>query len=867
MGLQDSERLIQDSDIRKLAIELRKRRAESSSEIDPALTVDSTARMAGWFTPVNLKRGHEPEYLILEERKNLRDHQPRSHDELFGKLRDHDVSIDRYFFQTDPRNCSDAKSRTFAINELSALHSAHQLWLILEPERCIDPLSGLPERWFAEIGKWKERVLLSLSVPPASLETNSARPNRRGIQSLVFAPEDQSPASTPYPSLLRQSTEKWLERAVPSEAAQLRLIAQLRLYLGPRRFMCLQACAVYPAIIWNVTRALVSKLLDRDEVEDALDSLITLPWFRYGTMPDWLRVRLVNNLGERENEVRKALKAYLEAGSEQGLARDGIDIAPAGREFLRRYGQLDDYIYLSFVSRHRLAKLSVQSPSRWRRLLRYSLVFRAATAIVLTAVAIVGLQTTVSRLNRLLVKKSQSKISIPVRPSEPFVASMLDVASVLNGPQNGSSRELLQRYSDVASDLLNVDNPLRSLLQNRRITPQVAAELPDVQLSSTTHPEAGMIWFRGEDAGLVIESGIASKREPWSQNSGDLFFMRLANLHLVSRSPGRALEVASAVSHGEIKKQSSSQGTNDTDISKGNTGTLTSREAAPVNNPITCSSGPFHEGTVFDWSFRFSPSSLRIDRSDGGCWGNFELSGTQWAGELDCNNGAANKKVSLNPNSSCTKIVSSLEWLTFDAGTTENAKLTANAPAQVRQALNSAAGVAPEPVKANSNSVAGTGILSPDRKSIASYDVSESMLTIKDASSGRFIRSMSVAPAPRSMAWSPTGTQIAVGKVDGTIGIVSISTGQVTEMIEGAGGPLSLLAWSPDGQRLAAALETGLILIYDVERREMTVKIFDDDKAVRDLTWSPDSRRITAGGFSGPRTWDAGSGTLLPQAK
>ncbi len=302
---------------------------------------------------------------------------------------------------------------------------------------------------------------------------------------------------------------------------------------------------------------------------------------------------------------------------------------------------------------------------------------------------------------------------------------------------------------------------------------------------------------------------------------------------------------------------------------------LKKRDAYPVSSLSFSDDGQFLMGLrgPYLWVAHSDGALAAIEQQGQNCefyMGSFDPQGThvtQWAGEMDCNNGAAYKSVFLNPNSSCTKIVSSLEWLTFDAGTTENAKLTANAPAQLQQALNSAAGVAPEPVRADSNSAAGTGILSPDRKLIASYDLSESMLTIKDASSGRFIRSMSLAPAPRSMAWSPTGTQIAVGKVDGTIGIVSISTGQVAEMIEGAGGPLSQFAWSPDGQRLAAALETGLILIYDVERREMTVKIFDDDKTVRDLTWSPDSRLITAGGFSGPRTWDAGSGKLLSQAK
>jgi TPR repeat protein len=558
IGLQQSSPVFRGSDIHKLAIGLRRRRAEHSSDIDAELTVESTAKMAGWFTPVRAKTGIEPEYLMLEERKNLRDHTPRSHDELISRLHDHDVAIRRYYFQSDPRVCSDSNNHTFSLGDLAAIHPSHELWLALDAEKCVDPLSGRPEKWVTHLANWNHRVLLSWTPPKIDLETRLTTPTRRGLESLLSdTPQDTQP-SGPYPSLLREEPERWLERNPPSDAAQMRLLVQLLRHLGPRRYVCLQGCAVYPAIAWNITKTLVEQLLQPEEVEDALDLLIRLPWFRYGTMPDWLRSRLVSTLGPHEASVRNALKAYLETSSEQVRGREVLDIVPAGSASTKRLGRVDDYIYLSFVTRRRLENLSVGSPSRWRRLLLYSLAVRAATAIASAALLIAGLQFGSSWLTHRIRDRQFREAKPPARPQEPFVAEMLDIANGMGTNSSSSATESLREYSEIASDVLDKTNPLAPLLLGP-ITRDRVASIPGATIVQPSAAERGLIWVRANEVGLVAD---ADPSFIWSANSSDpspissvSFFIKLSKLHLTQRGSAEPESMLASAAKCALGKQ------------------------------------------------------------------------------------------------------------------------------------------------------------------------------------------------------------------------------------------------------------------------------------------------------------------------
>src|SRR5262249_14637146 len=94
---------------------------------------------------------------------------------------------------------------------------------------------------------------------------------------------------------------------------------------------------------------------------DALLRLTCLPWFRYGTIPNWMRASLVNKLTQPEDaKVREALHAYL-AGAER---RTGdLTLARAERG---RIAPVRDYVMLSFLLGRKIdRKQAVKPPSNW----------------------------------------------------------------------------------------------------------------------------------------------------------------------------------------------------------------------------------------------------------------------------------------------------------------------------------------------------------------------------------------------------------------------------------------------------------------------------------------------------------------------
>jgi CheY-like chemotaxis protein len=431
LGLRASVPLFRGPEMRKLAVGLRKRRPRESAEVAPEPTAEATARAFGYFSPVLALRTAEPEYLALGERKNARDHLARLHDELFARLRDHDVAIRRYYFQSDPGVCSDAKNQVFTLSELAAIHPDHELWIACEADRAVDPVSGDPEGWVNALCQWSDRVLLSTTQPAVDLDMRVAAPTRAGLESLTTATAANGRSAAPYPSVLRELPERWLEREPPPPAAVARLMTQLRRYLGEPGFLCLQACAVYPAIAWNITLTLVSELAKGDAVELVMDRLSVLPWFRHGMMPDWLRLRLIAGLKENESRVRAALKRYLETTSETIRKAEVLDIVPQKQESGKQGGCLQDRVYLAFVEGRKLDDLSAEAPSGWRMLVYESLAVRATILGVVAYGLAVASWTGSIAIWAGAVKRWTATTEGAPRPAAEFPARLMDVAEAV----------------------------------------------------------------------------------------------------------------------------------------------------------------------------------------------------------------------------------------------------------------------------------------------------------------------------------------------------------------------------------------------------------------------------------------------------
>lgn len=385
---------------RRIARELRRHRRLHSKRLDIHATVGVTSRRGGLFTPVYGKRRALPEYLVLIDRVGYKDQQANYDNEIVNRLVENDVFIDRYFFQGDPNWCSQGgpESPQRSLQDLAGRHPDHHLIIFSEGEGLINPLTGQPHEWLKTLSQWRARALITplpvldwsyrewvlsrsdFTVVPASL---------RGMQHLVESisaegllkrpgPDD----SRPYPALLDQKPELWSQREEPSQVNK--LCAQLKRFLDDPGYYLLCACAVYPSLQWELTLYLAFQLLTREQIDQCLASLVRLPWLRYGFTPDWLRSRLIADLGpERERLVRRHLQhlllTYLKDpqnpiplpyASQTSIPEDSALIDKVKERLsdwwkwrqLRRYikpapdrNLLHDEVFLNFMSRSRLA--------------------------------------------------------------------------------------------------------------------------------------------------------------------------------------------------------------------------------------------------------------------------------------------------------------------------------------------------------------------------------------------------------------------------------------------------------------------------------------------------------------------------------
>jgi hypothetical protein len=118
--------------LRRLAQELRRRRAANSDELQVQATIEASLHNAGIFTPVRGSRV-EPDYIALVDVASQSDHRARLEDELLRHLLRSDVLIERYVFQGDPTLCTHVSSVTLAtalagkspMRRLSEAHVVH----------------------------------------------------------------------------------------------------------------------------------------------------------------------------------------------------------------------------------------------------------------------------------------------------------------------------------------------------------------------------------------------------------------------------------------------------------------------------------------------------------------------------------------------------------------------------------------------------------------------------------------------------------------------------------------------------------------------------------------------------------------------
>jgi hypothetical protein len=305
-----TERLFSETELERSVQELRRPRPTSLFEVWPEPTVAATVENAGWFTPIYRARQRSAEYLVLIERTGKRDQQAHFADELLKSLKERGVYTHLYYFNSDPRTCIEAEGgRIVSITDLSARFGQCQVWIVAESHTFFSAFTGRLERWVDVFQQWPTRVLLTPADPSGwgerefrladfGFELLPASP--RGLARIVEHLTASEMTLDSYPLLLEERPIRWTSNEPPTRRETIRLCTELRLYLGTDGYRWLSACAEYPLIEWPLTLHLGNVLMPPGTLGSVLRKLVRLPWFRRGSMPQWLRISLL-----RDRELRK----------------------------------------------------------------------------------------------------------------------------------------------------------------------------------------------------------------------------------------------------------------------------------------------------------------------------------------------------------------------------------------------------------------------------------------------------------------------------------------------------------------------------------------------------------------------------------
>jgi formylglycine-generating enzyme required for sulfatase activity len=264
--------------------------------------------------------------------------------------------------------------------------------VVSDAGKFFSPISGELESWVSQLILWKDHAVLTpkpqsnwgdqedeleveqefilLPATPEGLRDLSQR-----LSGKVYNPpisQDNGLDFSPLPEMLRLRPRRWLERNSPEPEKVVMMLDLLAEYLGKDGFYWFCACAVFPELQWNITLYL-GDVLKTEEGKSLLEScslmnLTRLPWFRYGYIPDWLRVYLIEALTqEQDQSIRIALRNLLDRvnqTSEGGLTLS-IATKPLKNQSDKFFSQLtqifsgrvsensplQDYLFLDFMTK------------------------------------------------------------------------------------------------------------------------------------------------------------------------------------------------------------------------------------------------------------------------------------------------------------------------------------------------------------------------------------------------------------------------------------------------------------------------------------------------------------------------------------
>ncbi|UUM20818.1 NACHT domain-containing protein [Mycoavidus sp. SF9855] len=114
-----------------------------------------------------------------------------------------------------------------------------------------------------------------------------------------------------------------------------------------------------------------------------------------------------------------------------------------------------------------------------------------------------------------------------------------------------------------------------------------------------------------------------------------------------------------------------------------------------------------------------------------------------------------------------------------------------------------------------------------------------------------------------SVAYSPSGDQIASGSEDRTVRVWDAETGALAHTLQGHTGSVNSVAYSPSGVQIASGSNDNTVRVWDAETGALPHILRGHTMAVSSVAYSPSGSQIASGSVDNTvRLWDAQTGAL-----
>ncbi len=151
----------------RAAAQMNSNAMEDYTELDVRRTVIETARNAGFLTTVEVEGGKDADYVVLIQRIGPNDHLARITEIILDRIEASGVLIRRYYYQTDPRQCTPALDtpRPIPFQDLARTFGRHRFLVVGATDGFFHPRTGDFLQWSEAEDVFLSKALLTARRP------------------------------------------------------------------------------------------------------------------------------------------------------------------------------------------------------------------------------------------------------------------------------------------------------------------------------------------------------------------------------------------------------------------------------------------------------------------------------------------------------------------------------------------------------------------------------------------------------------------------------------------------------------------------------------------------------------------------------